>query len=73
MVDISSSLCQRLPSRVWLEGTSPILKVRLKRLRGSAIHRQFDLVDVDAFGSWGHLKDALEVVRPGARRGGTLW
>ena len=33
--------------------------------RGLAIHRQFDLVDLDAFGSWGHLKDALEVVRPG--------
>lgn len=31
----------------------------------TAIHRHFDLVDVDAFGSWGHLKDALEVVRPG--------
>eukprot|EP00434_Breviolum_minutum_P038903 symbB.v1.2.034519.t1/scaffold4471.1/size51619/3 len=29
------------------------------------VHRQFDLVDVDAFGCWGHVKDTLEVVRPG--------
>lgn len=30
-----------------------------------AIHRQFDLVDVDAFGCWPHLSDALETVRSG--------
>lgn len=34
-------------------------------LAGHGVHRQFDLVDVDAFGCWGHVKDTLEVVRPG--------
>ncbi|CAJ1395810.1 unnamed protein product [Effrenium voratum] len=30
-----------------------------------ASNRQFDLVDVDAFGCWAHLAAALETVRPG--------
>ncbi|CAK9024922.1 Uncharacterized protein SCF082_LOCUS16858 [Durusdinium trenchii] len=30
-----------------------------------ATHRQFDVVDVDAFGCWTHIGDALEAVRPG--------
>lgn len=49
--------------------TIPYPSVTAPSGSGHATHRNFDLVDVDAFGAWGHLKDALEVVKPGAVSG----